>query len=82
MGFYYTHRSVPHSAIIREASFSNKQNKNTETHRRYAENMRLETLGPKPVKSLPLCLSEACERGGRKSVRVRGDEGHQIKKVL
>jgi hypothetical protein len=32
--------------------------------------MRLETLGPKPVKSLPLCLSEACERGGRKSVRA------------
>jgi hypothetical protein len=42
-------------------------------------------LSPKwdvSIKSIPLELTDLCRRGGRKSLRGRGDGGHQESKVL
>ena len=79
MRFCYTHRSMPCPANIREVpSFSDPQ-----INMERVRNFR--TLSPKRdifIKSLPSRISEPRGRGGRESVRARGDGGHQESKTL
>ena len=79
MIFCYTHRPMPGSDIIREANTETPKSDNIQRVR------DLKTLSPKMVvsiKSLPLGLREPFGRGDRKSLRARGDGGHQDNKIL
>jgi len=73
----YTHRSVTCSAIIRKASSCSRTNPQAD----HMERVRnLETLILKwdvSNKSFHLEFREPCGRGGRETVRVRGEGGHQ-----
>lgn len=74
MTFCYTHRPVPCSAIIREASCCSRW-----------EQIQRPTAGQVcrewetwdvSIQAPPLGHRELCERGDRKSLRARGDGGH------
>lgn len=70
MTLCYIHRPGSHSAIIREAS----------SYKRWELLCTVRNLGTLSSKwdafskLLPSGFRESCERGGRKSVRARGDE--------
>lgn len=78
MTLCYIHRPGSYSAIIREASSCRRWEL-------WCTVRNLGTLNSKWdafIKLLPSGFRESCERGGRKSVRVRGDGGHHENKAL
>ena len=81
MTFYYTHRSVLCSAIIRELPPTANGNKYRDPRPDIMQRLRdLGTLWPKwdvSIKSLPSGFRELSEKGDRKSVRSGVDEEHQ-----
>ena len=68
MTFYFTHRSVPHSAIVREIPPAEDGNKSRDTQSDNMQRVRdLGALSSKwdiAIKSFPMGLREPCGRGG------------------
>lgn len=79
MAFWYTHRSVPCSAINREASsWSRWKQIQRTTGRQYSESRELGTFSPKwdgSIKSLLRVLRNLLKRRQRESKSHRGDQG-------
>lgn len=75
-----THRPVPCSTIIREASSVANGNKYRHPELDNVQKVKnLETIRTKwdvSIKSLPLGSGNSCQRGVRKSVRAGGNKGH------
>jgi hypothetical protein len=87
MIFCYTHRSVPHPAIIRKVSSDSTWKQiHSQTLLRERERERERDLGALSlkwdvsIKSLHSELREPCRRGGRTSLRARGDGEHKENK--
>ena len=77
MTFCYTHRSVPCSAMIREASSCNSWEQ-TETH----SQIYTESRTPWNTQVFPSGFKEPRGRGDGNSVRDRGHGGHQENKAF
>ena len=86
VSFCSTHRSVPCSAIIREASScSSWEQIQRATARQCAESEELRIPTPKwdvSVRSLPSGIRDIWGTGGGKSLGAHGNEGHQENKAL
>lgn len=80
MAFWYSHRSLPCSAIIRELHPATDGNKYKDLQPDISRVRDLETSSHKwnvSIKSFPLGLRRPCERGGG-----TGHGGRQASKVL
>jgi hypothetical protein len=83
MILFYIYKSVPDSAIIREASSCSRWEQILRA--RHYTKRNLKTFSSKwdfSTKSSPSVLKESCRRGGRKSLRATCDGTHQEYKTF